>query len=512
MPILPEGYRSPGPDELAATRRAARERPGVRTLVAELDGEVVGWISFGENRDADARPEVGELRALFVAPHAWRRGAGRALVAGVLEGLRELGYREATLWSFDRNDRANAFYERQGFARDGAEQRREVFGGALEVRYRRSLEAAGNPATLEEVEDVMGNGSPPGVGGRTRRRALGGIVFAACVVAFLYFVLPKLAGFDKTWSRFKEGDPLWLAVALVLELASFGGYMVLFRGVFARELPHIRWRESYQITMAGLAATRLFAAGGAGGIALTVWALSRAGMPARRVAGRMMTFMVALYCVYTSALLVDGLLLRTGVLSGSSSFALTVVPAIFGGGAMLVALAAALVPVDLGRRLERGAPGPRWIGTALKWVGRVPATLGFGVRGGLAMLRERDPSLLGAVAWWGFDMSVLWACFHAFGGDPPPWGALVMAYFLGMLGNTLPLPGGIGGVEGGMIGALIAFDVPGGLAVVAVLAYRVFSFWLPTVPGAIAYIGLRRTVREWEKRPATGAEPAPSRA
>ncbi len=109
------------------------------TLVAELDGEVVGWVSFGENRDLDAAPQVGELRALFVRPAAWGRGAGSALVAGVIDGLRELGYREATLWSFDQNDRANAFYERHGFRRDGAEQRREVFAGALEVRYRRSL-------------------------------------------------------------------------------------------------------------------------------------------------------------------------------------------------------------------------------------------------------------------------------------------------------------------------------------------------------------------------------------
>ena len=52
-----------------------------------------------------------------------------------------------------------------------------------------------------------------------------------------------------------------------------------------------------------------------------------------------------------------------------------------------------------------------------------------------------------------------------------------------MLGNLLPLPGGIGGVDGGMIGAFAAFNVDAGLAVVAVLAYRGFTFWLPTVPG-----------------------------
>jgi putative heme transporter len=339
------------------------------------------------------------------------------------------------------------------------------------------------------------------------------MIFAAAVVAFLYFLLPKLAGFDETWSRFKQGDPLWLAVALALELASFGGYVLLFRGVVSRDAPQLGWRESYQITMAGLAATRLFAAGGAGGIALTAWALRRSGMGPRRVAGRISTFMVALYSVYAAALVVDGLLLRTGVLNGPNPFALTIVPAIFGGTAILIVLASALVPGDLGRRWQRGVRGPRWVGTVVKWIGRVPATFGVGVRSAIRMLLRRDLHLLGALAWWGFDIAVLWACFHAFGGDPPPWAVLVMAYFVGMLANTLPLPGGIGGVEGGMIGALIAFDVPGGLAVVSVLAYRVFSFWLPTVPGAIAYLGLRRKVREWrEEGLAPDAEPLTSGA
>ena len=76
-----------------------------------------------------------------------------------------------------------------------------------------------------------------------------------------------------------------------------------------------------------------------------------------------------------------------------------------------------------------------------------------------------------------------------------------MAYFAGMLGNLLPLPGGVGGVEGGMIGALIAFGVPGGLAVVSVLSYRAFSFWLPTVPGLLAYLQLRRRIRAWDQPP-----------
>lgn len=68
------------------------------------------------------------------------------------------------------------------------------------------------------------------------------------------------------------------------------------------------------------------------------------------------------------------------------------------------------------------------------------ATAAVGVRTAIQLLRERHPYLLGAVAWWGFDIAVLWACFHAFGGSPPK-GVIVMSYFVGMLANTLPLPG-----------------------------------------------------------------------
>jgi uncharacterized protein (TIRG00374 family) len=110
---------------------------------------------------------------------------------------------------------------------------------------------------------------------------------------------------------------------------------------------------------------------------------------------------------------------------------------------------------------------------------------------------------LGAVAWWGFDISVLWAMFHAF-GTPPPFTVIWMAYFVGTLGNLLPLPGGLGGVEGGMIGAFAAFGVDFHLAVVAVLSYRAISFWLPTPLGIAAYVQLRRTVARWREEQGTG--------
>jgi uncharacterized protein (TIRG00374 family) len=333
----------------------------------------------------------------------------------------------------------------------------------------------------------------------TRRRALLFGLFVLSAIAFLYYVLPKLAGLSGTWHRLSEGDPIWLVVALVLECLSFAGYVFLFRTVFVRdEHEQIGWRASYQITMAGLAATRLFAAAGAGGIALTAWALRRSGMERRLVAIRLIAFTALLYAVYMAALVIFGFGLYFGILNGSGPFGLTVVPAIFALILWGVFLGVTLLPGDAERRIEHWAKGSGRFARAMARVVSVPASGAEGVRTAFALVGQREWGLLGAVAWWGFDIATLWACFHAYSpGNPPPTSVIVMAYFVGMLANTLPLPGGIGGVDGGMIGAFIAFDVSGGYATVAVLTYRAFAFWLPTVPGAVAYFQLRRTVAGW---------------
>lgn len=331
----------------------------------------------------------------------------------------------------------------------------------------------------------------------TRRRAVGFALFILAAVAFLYLVLPNLPGVGAV-HEIEHGDKWWIAVGVVLETLSFAGYVVLFRAVLLRGRESIGWAASYEITMAGVAATRLFAAAGAGGVALTAWALRRSGMEPRLVASRMVAFMVLLYVIYAGSLLIDGIGLGTGVFPGGGSFAITIVPAIIATVLFAIVGSVALLPGDAERRLGRWASGS---GRLAHWVARavtIPALGASGVRTAIGLVRSRDPRLLGAVAWWGFDISVLWAMFHAF-GSPPSFTVIWMAYFVGMLGNLLPLPGGLGGVEGGMIGSLAAFGVDLNLAVLAVLAYRAISFWLPTPLGVVAYLQLRRTVSHWRE-------------
>jgi uncharacterized protein (TIRG00374 family) len=341
----------------------------------------------------------------------------------------------------------------------------------------------------------------------TRRTVALGVLFVLSIVAFLYFVLPQLTGFDDTWHRIERGDPWWLAAAALFTVLSFGGYVMLFRAIFDEpgSPRRLSASEAYQITMAALAATRLFAAAGAGGLALQAWAMRRAGMPRRMVADRTITFLVLQYAIYMAALVVFGLGLYWGIFPGRAPFAMTVVPAILALVAFAIAFLASLTPTDLQRRLQGFACRGGRVARIAQRLATVPATLSAGVRDAIVHVRRKDPATLGAIAYWGFNIGVLWAAFHAF-GDPPPFAVLIVGYFVGMLGNLLPLPGGVGGVDGGMIGAFIAFGEPSGLVFVAVLTYRAFAFWLPTLPGVVAYFQLRRTVARWR------AEAAAARA
>jgi uncharacterized protein (TIRG00374 family) len=338
-----------------------------------------------------------------------------------------------------------------------------------------------------------------------RRTVLSLGAFLLLSLAALYFLLPQLAGLEDTWRRIEDGSPYWMLVALLFGCGMFFSYVAMFRGIFlAAGSSRIDWRASYQITMAGLAASRIFAAGGAGGLVLTAWALRRSGMRKRVVADKTLTFLILTYMPYMAALIVCGLGLRLGIFHGPAPFGLTVVPAIIAVILTAIGVSTALVPTDLQRRLEGFARGHGKLGKWAQRLANLPASASAGMRDALQHLRHPDPALAGAVLFWAFQVAVLWASFHAF-GDAPPLAVLTQAFFVGMFGNLLPMPGGVGGVEGGMIASLAAFEVDAGQAVVAVLLFRAVTFWLPLIPGVIAYFQLRRTVEQWRAQDAAAA-------
>ena len=338
-----------------------------------------------------------------------------------------------------------------------------------------------------------------------RRRLATAVLTLVLVVVAIYVLFPAVVGLDDALERFGDATWYWIAIAVVFTIASFVAYVALFRGILGgttdTELRRrLDARASYQITMAGLAATRIFSAGGAGGIALTYWALRRAGMERRRAACRMVAFLAVLYLVYLSALVVFGVLLRTGVLPGENPVGGTIVPAAVAAVVLVIIGLVALIPGDIERRLQRMRRHRRLTHVAARFA-TGPATVATGIRTAIDYVRRPRRGALafgGAVGFWGSNICVLWASFEAFGGDVP-FAVIVQGFFVGMVANLIPSPaGGVGTVDAGMIAAFLLFGLTSSLVFPAVLVYRVMAFWLPIPPGIVAYIQLRRTAARWE--------------
>jgi uncharacterized protein (TIRG00374 family) len=331
------------------------------------------------------------------------------------------------------------------------------------------------------------------------KRLIQTAIAVVLVFVAIYVLVPRLFDLQDAIDKIGEGDPVWIAVGIVCCIAMFAAYVALFRGVVGEKIVHLEWRESYQITMAGLAATRLFSAGGAGGILLTYWALRKAGMERRQSVCRMVAFLVVLYSVYLLALVVFGILLREGVLSGEAPLSGTVIPAALAALAIVIGLLLALLPDDIERRIERHTSGR--FGRIAKSLATAPATFAEGTRTAIAFVRHPSAGAMafgGAIGFWAANIAILWASFHAYDVSVP-LGVVIQGFFLGMLANLIPFaPGGVGAVDAGMIGAFVLFGLPSAEVFAAVLTYRVIAFWLPIPPGIIAFFGLRKTVNRWE--------------
>jgi uncharacterized protein (TIRG00374 family) len=354
------------------------------------------------------------------------------------------------------------------------------------------------------------------------KRIIQTLVAVVLLTIAIYVLLPRVIGLEGALHQIDDGDPLWIAIALAFNVLAFGAYVALFRGVVGEKVIHLTVKESYQITMAGLAATRLFSAGGAGGILLTYWALRKAGMERRQSVCRMVAFLVLLYSVYLLALVVFGVLLRTGVLPGGSQLSVTLIPAAIGGVAILVVLAMAFLPEDLERQIAKRTSGR--FGRIAQRLATAPATFAQGTRTAITFMREPSQgglAMAGAIGFWGANIGILWASFQAFDVSVP-FGVIVMGFFVGMVANLFPLaPGGVGAVDAGMIGAFVLFGLPEDSVLISVLCYRVIAFWVPIPPGIIAFFQLRKTVQRWEEEgreslavPATqsGKRPEPTPA
>jgi uncharacterized membrane protein YbhN (UPF0104 family) len=251
------------------------------------------------------------------------------------------------------------------------------------------------------------------------------------------------------------------------------------------------WGTSYKIGVAEEGAGSLFPLGGAGGLALGVWALRRGGMPVAEIARKTVAFFLLTSAPSVAMLFLLGAGLAFGILPGGGGLLLTVLPAVVAAGVITATFAM--------RRLARGAEARvRRQGQRSRWVRLAPvlSATSDGVDEALAQLRRADPLLLvGLAGYLVFDQLAFWASFRAVGASPN-LPLIWMAYLIGQLGNWLPVPGGIGGVELGLVGALVLYGLPAVTATAGVLLYRVIELWIPAVLGIAAFAQLRLLLRK----------------
>jgi uncharacterized protein (TIRG00374 family) len=308
-------------------------------------------------------------------------------------------------------------------------------------------------------------------------------LIAVGLLALFVIVAILAPGLGEVRSLISDASWAWLAVAVVLEVLSCVAYVAMFRPVFCRRMS---WRSTTEIGLSELAVGSIVPASGAGGVALGAWFLNRAGMPPAIIARRSVAFLLLKSSVNFVAVAVIGVAMFCGV-GPHLSPALTLLPAI----ASIIAI---LCVVFVGRISRRFANSSK------RRLRVVLEAVADGVSEAGILLRKRDPLLIwGAIGYWLFDNLVLLAAFRAFGASPPLV-IVLQGYLIGQLGGALPLPGGLGGIDGGLIGTLIVFGVSAASAAAAVLLYRVVLFWVPLILGIPAFVSLRRGL-DTDRRP-----------
>ncbi|HKG63251.1 MAG TPA: flippase-like domain-containing protein [Solirubrobacteraceae bacterium] len=317
------------------------------------------------------------------------------------------------------------------------------------------------------------------------RRLARRLVAVLALLTALVLAALLAPGLGQVRDVLSRAAPGWLALAVAFELLSCVSYVLMFRPVFCRRMS---WRASAEIGGAELAVGSIVPASGASGLALGAWILSRRGMPADRIARRSVAFFLIKSSVNFVAVAVIGTLMAAGLVGPHRSLLLSALPAAL--SVTLLAVVLAMPRIGPGR-----PPGPD-AGRVRRAVHSARAAIIEGMGEARELVARRDAVLLaGAIGYWAWDNAVLWATYHAVGADVPLT-VVLMGYLIGQLGGLLPLPGGVGGIDGGLIGTLIVYGAPAAATTAAVLAYRVILFWVPLLFGAVGFVSLRRALAE----------------
>ncbi len=310
---------------------------------------------------------------------------------------------------------------------------------------------------------------------RSLRNGFITLVLGLALAVGLLLAVPGLKGVATTVSNMKLQ---WVVVAVLLEVASCACYVLAFLQVFDRAPVRLGARVALTEEAFGAAVSL----GGAGGLAVGAWLMVERGAPPRRIAERSAVLFLYTSAINVITLILAGLGLFLG-LPGPSNPLLSIVPAAVGAVVLVLFL---LLSRYVDRILRRVQPG------------RLEAFLtgsAASVRDTKRLVFHPDWRIVGAIGYLWFDIAVLFACFAA-AGHMQLLAPVVLAYQIGYLSNFIPVPGGIGVLDGSMIGMLVLYGVGGTVATAATLVYHVISLWVPAILGTVAFILLQKTKKQ----------------
>jgi uncharacterized membrane protein YbhN (UPF0104 family) len=308
---------------------------------------------------------------------------------------------------------------------------------------------------------------------RSLRNGLISLAILVALVIGLLLAIPGLHGVAREVTHMPTG---LVAAALACEFLSCVSYIVAFLQVFERA----PIRFGARVALSELAFGAAVSLGGAGSVAVGAWLLVDRGAPAGRIAERSAVLFLLTSAINVITLALAGFGLWLGLLPGPSDPLLSLVPGIAGLGAFVGFLLLPWFADRLVSEDHRGRPAMLIRGTS------------EAVRDTAEILFRADWRILGAVGFLWFDIAVLWLCFTAI-GPAPPLATIVLAYQIGYLSNLIPIPGGIGVLDGSFVGMFVIYGVSATAATAATLVYHAISLWVPAMWGTAAYVALRRT-------------------
>jgi uncharacterized membrane protein YbhN (UPF0104 family) len=289
----------------------------------------------------------------------------------------------------------------------------------------------------------------------------------------LFLSIPSL---HKIGDTITDMSPIWLIIAVILELVSCFGYVIAFLQVFTRA----PIKFGTHVALTELAFGGAVSLGGAGSLAVGGWLMSERGAKPKHVAERSAVLFMLTSGINVITLILVSVGILTGILPGPKKLTYSLLPAAIGTAVLIFFL---VLPRFANKITSENSSNK--ISRFIRYVSEAAISSS-------KLIFRPDWKIIGPILYAWADIGVIICCFIAIGGHIPPLGSIILAYQLGYLADIIPIPGNIGALDASIIGLMVIYGIKLTTATAATLVYHTIVLWIPASIGTISYIMLRK--------------------